>query len=323
MASLSPPLAFFSMATMRFSRLSRSASISSVSMVSISASGAILPSTWVMSPSSKQRTTWAMASHSRILARNWLPRPSPCEAPRTRPAMSTKVRRVGTICAELAISRQRVEARIRHRHLADIRLDGAERIIRRLRRRGLRQRVEEGRLADVRQADDAAFEAHDCSTAVRIAVGSVRNGLSDADRRHWSDRAGDPRSGNAAAARRAQTPHLHTPRQSFRPPAPTSRAPRARGLATWYPCPRLASPGATVPPPRSPAVARRKHTSFRHSQARRVTAAFRSRRAERERSGEELLDRLELRPPPDAPPTNSARSGCSSPPQRRARKVSS
>ena len=101
-ASLSPPFAFFSSASTRFSRLSRSASISSVSIVSMSAIGSILPSTWVTSPSSKQRTTCAIASTSRMLARNWLPSPSPFEAPRTRPAMSTKVSRVGTICADLA-----------------------------------------------------------------------------------------------------------------------------------------------------------------------------------------------------------------------------
>ena len=56
--------------------------------------------------------------------------------------------------------RQRVEPRIGHRDLADIRLDGAERIVRRLRRRGRGQRIEERRLADIRQADDAAFETH-------------------------------------------------------------------------------------------------------------------------------------------------------------------
>src|SRR6266702_6966203 len=101
-ASLSLPLAFFSSASVRRSRLSRSASISSVSMVSMSAIGSIRFSTWVTSVSSKQRTTCAMASTSRILARNWLPRPSPREPPRTRPAMSTKVSRVGTIFADLA-----------------------------------------------------------------------------------------------------------------------------------------------------------------------------------------------------------------------------
>src|SRR5438132_1304543 len=45
--------------------------------------------------------------------------------------------------------------------LADVRLNGAERIVRRLRRGGLRQRVEERRLAHVWHADDAAFETHD------------------------------------------------------------------------------------------------------------------------------------------------------------------
>ena len=57
--------------------------------------------------------------------------------------------------------RQLGEPRIRHRHLTHIRLDGTERVIRRLRRRGLRQRVEERRFADIRQADDAAAKAHD------------------------------------------------------------------------------------------------------------------------------------------------------------------
>ncbi len=53
-----------------------------------------------------------------------------------------------------------VEARIGHRDLPHIRLDRAERIVRRLRRRGRGQRVEERRLADIGQADNAAFEAH-------------------------------------------------------------------------------------------------------------------------------------------------------------------
>ena len=118
------------------------------------------PSTWVTSPSSKQRTTWAIASHSRMLARNWLPSPSPFDAPRTRPAMSTKVRRVGMISFELAIAASVVEPRVGHGDVADVGLDGAERIIRRLGGGGLGERVEERRLADVGQADDAAFETH-------------------------------------------------------------------------------------------------------------------------------------------------------------------
>ncbi len=146
---------------MRRSRLSRSASISSVSTVSASATGSMRPSTWVMSSSSKQRSTWTMASTSRMLARNWLPRPSPLEAPRTRPAMSTKEMRVGMISLDLAIAASFFEARIGHGDLAGIGLDGAEGIVGGLRRGGARQRVEKRRLADIGQADDAAFETHD------------------------------------------------------------------------------------------------------------------------------------------------------------------
>ena len=54
-----------------------------------------------------------------------------------------------------------VEARIRHAHFADVRLDGAKRVVGRLGRRSLRQRIEEGGFADVRQAHDTAFEAHE------------------------------------------------------------------------------------------------------------------------------------------------------------------
>jgi len=86
----------------RFSIDSMSAIISSVSIVSASAIGSMRPSTWVTSPSTKQRSTWAMASTSRILARNWFPSPSPFDAPRTRPAISTKVIRVGMICFDPA-----------------------------------------------------------------------------------------------------------------------------------------------------------------------------------------------------------------------------
>ena len=57
--------------------------------------------------------------------------------------------------------RQHVKPRIGHGDIADIRLDRAERIIRRLRRRRLRQRVEKRRFADIRQTDDAAFKAHE------------------------------------------------------------------------------------------------------------------------------------------------------------------
>src|SRR6266702_3571412 len=56
--------------------------------------------------------------------------------------------------------RELAEPGIGHCDLADIRLDGAERVIRRLRRRGFRQRVEQRRLAYIGQPDDTAFESH-------------------------------------------------------------------------------------------------------------------------------------------------------------------
>ena len=57
-------------------------------------------------------------------------------------------------------ARQNLQPRIGHRDVADVRLDGAEGVVGRLRRGGLGERIEERRLAHVRQADDAAFEAH-------------------------------------------------------------------------------------------------------------------------------------------------------------------
>src|SRR5690606_4127191 len=83
---------------------SRSARASSVSMVSISASGSTRLATWITSGCSKQRTTCAIASTSRIWARNLLPRPSPLAAPATRPAMSTNSTAVGTTRSGLTIS---------------------------------------------------------------------------------------------------------------------------------------------------------------------------------------------------------------------------
>ena len=66
-----------------------SASASSVLMVSMSEAGFTAPSTCTTSESANPRTTCAMASASRMFARNWLPSPSPSLAPLTMPAMST------------------------------------------------------------------------------------------------------------------------------------------------------------------------------------------------------------------------------------------
>ena len=91
LASLSLLFIFFSNDIFLFSKLAISERRSSVSMISISFIGSICPLTWVMLSSSKHLTTWATASTSLIFERNWLPRPSPCDAPFTRPAISTKV----------------------------------------------------------------------------------------------------------------------------------------------------------------------------------------------------------------------------------------
>mmetsp|Transcript_108466 Transcript_108466/g.315446 ORF Transcript_108466/g.315446 Transcript_108466/m.315446 type:complete len:233 (+) Transcript_108466:646-1344(+) len=73
----------------RRSAWAKSASMSSMLMASASDRGSTLPSTCIVSSSSKVRITWQIASHSRTVARNWLPSPSPRLAPRTSPATST------------------------------------------------------------------------------------------------------------------------------------------------------------------------------------------------------------------------------------------
>lgn len=66
---------------------------------------------------------------------------------------------------------QLVEPRIGHCDIADIGLDRAERIVRRLRRLRLGQRVEQRGLADIRQPDDTAFETHDYPS-LKVIVGA-------------------------------------------------------------------------------------------------------------------------------------------------------
>jgi hypothetical protein len=83
-----------------FSRVWRSARMSSVLMVSMSSAGEILPSTCTTSGSLNARMTWQMALASRMLARNLLPSPCPSLAPLTMPAMSTKETAAGTIFCE-------------------------------------------------------------------------------------------------------------------------------------------------------------------------------------------------------------------------------
>ena len=69
-------------------------SISSLACLTMSSSG--LSSALTMSSFLKARTTWQIAWHSRMWARNLLPRPSPLLAPATNPAMSTNSTVAGT-----------------------------------------------------------------------------------------------------------------------------------------------------------------------------------------------------------------------------------
>ena len=151
--------ASFSSRGIAFSRVCRSARISSVLMVSMSSAGSMRPSTWTTSWSLNARMTWQIASDSRMLARNLLPRPWPSEAPLTMPAMSTKDdgRRQELLRAEDL--REHVQPRVGHAHHADVGLDRRERVVRR-EHVVLGQRVEQGGLADVGQADDPDGEAH-------------------------------------------------------------------------------------------------------------------------------------------------------------------
>jgi hypothetical protein len=72
--------------------------------------------------------------------------------------MSTNSTMAGWIFCGLTISAS-CQARVRHFDDADVRLDGAERVVLGG-DAGLGQGVEEGGFADVGQADDAAFERH-------------------------------------------------------------------------------------------------------------------------------------------------------------------
>ncbi len=94
---------------MALSTVCRSARTSSVAIVSMSAAASMRPSTCTTSSSVNTRTTWQIASASRMLARNLLPSPAPSLAPATMPAMSTNDTTAGTTFSEenIAASRSR------------------------------------------------------------------------------------------------------------------------------------------------------------------------------------------------------------------------
>ncbi len=73
-------------------------------MVSTSSAGDTLPSTSATSSSRNTRVTWQIASDSRMCDRNALPMPSPSDAPRTMPAMSTNCTVAGRIFADPKMS---------------------------------------------------------------------------------------------------------------------------------------------------------------------------------------------------------------------------
>ena len=94
--------------------------------------------------------------------------------------MSTNSTMAGTMRSGLTISASCRQPRVGQLDDADVGLDGAERIVLG-RDAGLGQRVEEGGLADVGQADDAAFEAHG-----RLRGNPGRSATRDFSRRlHW------------------------------------------------------------------------------------------------------------------------------------------
>ena len=82
------PFKFFCVLVILLSRISKSESISSIFIVSISEIGSILPSTCTMFSSSKHLTTCTIAATSLMWLKNLLPSPSPFEAPLTKPAIS-------------------------------------------------------------------------------------------------------------------------------------------------------------------------------------------------------------------------------------------
>ena len=87
------------------------------------------------------------------------PGPRPSRRRRPGPRCRRTPRSPGITLSGLSIAASCCQARVGHFDDAHVGLDGAERIVLR-RDAGLGERVEERRLADVGQADDAALQAH-------------------------------------------------------------------------------------------------------------------------------------------------------------------
>ena len=158
-ASLSPPLAALVLRSTAFSTDCRSVSASSVSMMSISEIGFTRPETCTMS------VVFETAHHVRD-------RVGLADVREELVAEALALRRAGHEARDvdefdrgrhdllrLHDLRQRVEPQVRHRHDADVGVDGAERIVLRRDLRA-RQRVEQRGLADVGKTHDAALDTH-------------------------------------------------------------------------------------------------------------------------------------------------------------------
>ena len=135
--------------------------ISSRLMVSMSRIGSMLPSTWTIFGSSKQRTTWTMASTWRMWERNLLPSPSPLDAPRdqARDVHELHDRRRHLLADDICLPARsnRSSGTGYHAHIG---VNGAEGIV-----SGFRARVgdcvEQRALAHVRQAYNSQFHQNE------------------------------------------------------------------------------------------------------------------------------------------------------------------
>ncbi len=143
------------------SAICKSASISSVSIVSMSRMGSTPPSTWITSPL-KQRTTCTIASTLRMWLRNLLPSPCPSLAPRTSPAISTSSQDGGNDFLRRDVLLDASESIVGNGNDADVRFDRAEGIVL-ARDARCGEGVEQRALSDVRQPDDSGF--HECARA--------------------------------------------------------------------------------------------------------------------------------------------------------------
>ena len=157
--------------------------MSSISTMRRCSSGSDGPGT---SSSSKARSTNTTASTSRMCDRNRLPSPSPCDAPSTRPPMSTNCTDAGTTFFDCAHLGQQAEPVVGHLGHADVGVGGGERVGRG-ERTAAGQRVVQRGLARVGESDESeAF--HEGAQGIRPA----RN-RSVQDLEHVLEEVGEPR----------------------------------------------------------------------------------------------------------------------------------